>query len=492
MTLEALEKFAAASSIAMASDARPHLLSAGRDFAGRVLITAHTAQATSTRRNRIELLEKLRNSGIPARFRVRTHKARSLAKARSLEHLLRKYGQGEVVHDPLGVFGRSAGLVTFAGLLREKIGAGVKGIFWHARWRTVYVVLDPTDFFSDEKVKPTDLAWAETTTFACLREACGEDASEFVKAIRLGFEMPALPVVAIDRASSDRGTGWLSDIRSAAAVPTLAAIMGVGSVSGAAAADLPGSSGLADIPPAYSEPAVSGPNGKFSIQGGVVDSDNTNTDGVGLAAGSYSIPLGHAYGLQVDGAAGVVDNDFVGGVAGHLFWRDPSVGLFGMTAAFVAADGSNGAPNREATRLGGEGEYYLEQFSIEAAAGYQFSKNADDGFYGSIDLAWYATDNLRFSIGGATNPVLDHSVRGGFEYQPGISGWSGLALFADGTVGDDGFASVLGGIRFYFGDDKSLKDRHRKDDPGNAVLDTINDGGVSNQSSGYDNTPPPT
>jgi hypothetical protein len=256
-------------------------------------------------------------------------------------------------------------------------------------------------------------------------------------------------------------------------------MLGVGSVGMASAADLPPSGGLADVSVPFSEPAVSGPNGKFDLIGGVVDTNSTSTDGVGLAAGSYSIPLDHAYGFQIDGVAGVVDDDFVGGVAGHLFWRDPSVGLLGITGAFVGVDGSNGAPNRDVTRLGGEGEYYLDQFTLEAAAGYQFGKNTDDGFYGSVDLAWYATDDLRLHIGGETNPVLDHSFRAGFEYQPGIAGWSGLALFADGTVGDDGYASALGGVRFYFGENKSLKDRHRKDDPGNDALGIILGGGVS-------------
>lgn len=479
MNFEARGNLATVSSIAMASDARPHLLSAGKDFAGRLLITAHASPATSTRRDRSALLAKLRNSGIPARFRVRTHKARSLAKARSLEQFMRQYGQDEFIHDPMGVFTRSAGLVSFAKLIRGKIEAGVRGVYWHARWRTVYVVLDPNGFFHDEKVKTADLAQVEAAAFACLREACGEEASEFVRAIRLGFEMPALPVVPVDAASYDRKAGWLSGLRGFAGAPTLAAMMGVGAAGMASAADLPYSGGLADVPPAYSEPAVSAPNGKFDLIGGIVDADNSKTDGVGLAAGSYAIPLGHAYGLQIDGVAGVVDNDFVGGVAGHLFWRDPSVGLLGLTSAFVAADGSNGAPNRDATRFGGEGEYYLDQFSIEAAAGYQFGKNTNDGFYGSIDLAWYATDDLRFHIGGETNPVIDHSARVGFEYQPAIDGWSGLALFADGAVGDDGFASALGGVRFYFGENKSLKDRHRKDDPGNDALGVVLGGGVN-------------
>jgi hypothetical protein len=35
----------------------------------------------------------------------------------------------------------------------------------------------------------------------------------------------------------------------------------------------------------------------------------------------------------------------------------------------------------------------------------------------------------------------------------------------DGSVGEDDYHSILGGITYYFGTDASLKDRHRKQDP---------------------------
>jgi hypothetical protein len=40
-------------------------------------------------------------------------------------------------------------------------------------------------------------------------------------------------------------------------------------------------------------------------------------------------------------------------------------------------------------------------------------------------------------------------------------------VFVDAMVGSDDYVSVMGGLRFYFGaEDKSLKARHREDDPG--------------------------
>ena len=41
----------------------------------------------------------------------------------------------------------------------------------------------------------------------------------------------------------------------------------------------------------------------------------------------------------------------------------------------------------------------------------------------------------------------------------------GMSLFADGRWNEDGFDTVMGGIRFYFGAPKSLIRRHREDDP---------------------------
>src|SRR5215472_5302784 len=59
-------------------------------------------------------------------------------------------------------------------------------------------------------------------------------------------------------------------------------------------------------------PAVSTLNGKLSTEGGATGSGGTSS-GVGIANGSITTPLGHAFGLQVDGAAGMAFNGFFGG-----------------------------------------------------------------------------------------------------------------------------------------------------------------------------------
>jgi hypothetical protein len=55
----------------------------------------------------------------------------------------------------------------------------------------------------------------------------------------------------------------------------------------------------------------------------------------------------------------------------------------------------------------------------------------------------------------------------GLEWQ---HDWSGFAFFANGSWGDNGNDTVVGGIRFYSGPPKSLIRRHREDDPGSTLL----------------------
>ncbi len=40
-------------------------------------------------------------------------------------------------------------------------------------------------------------------------------------------------------------------------------------------------------------------------------------------------------------------------------------------------------------------------------------------------------------------------------------------------MGDNGYDSVMGGIVYYFGQDASLMDRHRKQDPESALFDLL-------------------
>ena len=70
-------------------------------------------------------------------------------------------------------------------------------------------------------------------------------------------------------------------------------------------------------------PAVDGINAKIDGYGG----DANHSNGFYGANGSLSVPLAQQWGLQLDG--GVGSQGAIGSYAGagHLFWRDPSIGL---------------------------------------------------------------------------------------------------------------------------------------------------------------------
>ncbi len=218
--------------------------------------------------------------------------------------------------------------------------------------------------------------------------------------------------------------------------------------------------------------AVSALNGKLSLEGGVAGIDGRDK-AAGIASGSFSLPIGTSFGLQVDGTAGASYGGFNGGAGGQLFWRNPQSGLLGLTGSYSKVRDTAWA------RLGGEGEFYLSSFTLAAQAGYQFadrghqfsdfsSYRVKSGFYGGGDISLYATPDFMLTVGGG-NYAGDWSGRGGVEWQPGITGWNGMAFFAHGALGESGYYQALAGVRFYFGADKPLMRRHREDDPVNRL-----------------------
>ena len=77
-------------------------------------------------------------------------------------------------------------------------------------------------------------------------------------------------------------------------------------------------------------PAVDGINGKIDGYGGGAN----HTNGFYGGTGSLSVPLAQQWGAQFDG--GVGSDEGIGwlGGAGHLFWRDPSIGLLGAFGSY--------------------------------------------------------------------------------------------------------------------------------------------------------------
>lgn len=218
----------------------------------------------------------------------------------------------------------------------------------------------------------------------------------------------------------------------------------------------------------FAMPAVSGPNGKFELDlGGLTDPSSA----IFRAAASFSLPVGDTFGLQGDLAVGSFADEWMGGGALHAFARDPSSYLIGITAGVVAADGAAlGA-------IGAEGELYLDRISLEGWAGwaaldYDDPMLSDDsGFFGIGDIAYYATDDWRLSLG-VSSILGSNSLRFATEYQFADLGFP-LSGTAEARYHDTDAWSAKIGIKGYFGGDpdKSLIDRHRQDDPPNRVLD---------------------
>jgi hypothetical protein len=230
----------------------------------------------------------------------------------------------------------------------------------------------------------------------------------------------------------------------------LAAVLSVAAAP-AIAADF----GDAFGPPQGSLPAVSAPNGKFDLRGG-------SEDGLGafMATGSFSVPIDHAFGFQADAMAGSLGGEAVGAIGAHLFWRDPATGLLGI---YGDVGFNNSAAIGSIGRVAAEGELYLDRVTLSAVAGGQFGDS--NGFFDKVTLSFYPSDDLELYIGHRYLPERGHFGAAGFEFLTGVLAPASMAVFAEGRVGESGYAAGYGGIRFYFGPEKSLIRRHREDDP---------------------------
>ena len=247
----------------------------------------------------------------------------------------------------------------------------------------------------------------------------------------------------------------------------LSGVLALGLGTAVSAADIGSVEPAPDAPLAASLPAVSGVNGKISGFGGWEDHDLGPDGGLVGIDGSISFPLGQMFGFQVDGLASSLDGNFIGGAAGHLFWRDPSVGLLGLYGSWVTRDDSG----VDTWRIGVEGAYYSGPISIEAVVGYDDADVPaiilidDENLFAQADLAYYATPDLRFSVGYRRLNDIDMAAVGA-EWQLPNDFIGGTSLFAEGRVGEDDYASVWAGLRVYLAaENKTLIRRHREDDP---------------------------
>ena len=234
-------------------------------------------------------------------------------------------------------------------------------------------------------------------------------------------------------------------------------------LTGTIAAGMYGSVSMAaDVETVTSLPAVSGINGKVEIGTGWADIDDLGDDEGFRGAAAISFPVGDMFGIQADVYALDVFSETVVGGAAHAFTRDPNSYLLGVYGGFADAGPV------DIFYVGPEAELYLGNISIEAIGGFVDvsggGSSSGGEFYALSDIAFYATDNLRLSVGASTVAGFE-TGRAGLEWFMGDTGLP-VSLKLDGRLGEDGFASVMAGVSLYFGgEDKSLIRRHREDDP---------------------------
>lgn len=206
--------------------------------------------------------------------------------------------------------------------------------------------------------------------------------------------------------------------------------------------------------------AVSAVNGSLELFGGAIDPGTGTLNGQGGLAGSLTVPVGDALGLQGDILADLWGGDVALGGGAHLFTRNPSSYLFGLAGGAVRHNGTT------LWGVGPEAELYLDRVSLEAFAGFggiDYPTAPDvTGVFGFVDLAWYPTDDLRLAVGGSS-VFGANALHAGGEYQV----QNGASLTGDLRAGGGAY-SATAGLKFYFGDgtQKSLIERHRQDDPG--------------------------
>lgn len=246
-------------------------------------------------------------------------------------------------------------------------------------------------------------------------------------------------------------------------------------------------------------PAVSSINTKLEVSGFHPESG----DMLGTIAGSLTFPIGHSFGLQIDGAGSLGEDTSMYGIGAHLFWRDPSTGLIGLygsatTAEFrdltsgstvfvgsqpvapattgpnsVLSTGlSGGEIDINAYTVAAEIESYFGDFSVEGLIGATVldipgarSDVFDDAtLLASATLGYYATEDLRFDVGWQ-HGAGGHAASAGLEWQAHSTGSTGYSGFARGQYTEGGAMAATVGLRLYWGEGQSLIERHRQDDP---------------------------
>lgn len=411
-----------------------------REVRGR--LTVHAARSSMSRRQATSLRSALA-SEFDLNVRVRRHATWTLKRARSLQGFLRPFARGRIVFDPTGIFTRSTHLVDFATRCRAGMAGAIRSLLWHSASGSLFVVLNEQRM-NDPGRGEVGIAAMEHRLRGELAALHAGGANGFIRHVRVGFHEPRLPTTPVDDRSASRQLGVLLGFGKRAALTSLAAGLGFG-VAAARAED--------------AQQAVSGLNGEIGIMAGQYEGSAAF-----LVEGALTVPLADQVGARWDVLAGTIYGATVGGTAGHLFWRDPEFALLGVAGGMLVSSAPLVGSARQVAVVAVEAEAYFDELTVSGTAGFQMADvPGNDGPLGRLDLEWYPNEDLMVSGGVETNPQVGLLGRLGVEYRPAFEALPGLSVFAEGAVGTQGYHRVLGGIRFYFGESETLRDRHRRD-----------------------------
>lgn len=217
----------------------------------------------------------------------------------------------------------------------------------------------------------------------------------------------------------------------------------------------------------FGNQAVSELNGKIDASYGSFDSFEGKT-----VEGSFSVPVAEIFGFQFDGLYGDVEDVEFKGVGAHFFWRDFETGLIGLSAGGISGDVV------DSFELGVEAEYYIDWLTLGAKGGYSsieydqpvpFIETDESGAFGLVYATMYPLEDLSLTFG-VEQRFDNTSVRCDVEYELPVDG---LSILARTMIAEHDYEHVLFGLRYYFGGEKTLKQRHRHDDPRSVIQDVL-------------------
>ena len=204
-------------------------------------------------------------------------------------------------------------------------------------------------------------------------------------------------------------------------------------------------------------------NGKVSSGGGNYDSG----DGA-FIDGSYTIPVKESYGVQFDSLYTYVDDAEFYGVGGHIFWRNNEIALLGLSGGAIFGE------TVDSLEIAVEAEYYFESITLGGKIGYAsiiydqpvpFIDTDRVEEFGQVFVSYYPLEELALSVS-AEHRFENFLINFDAEYDLPIQNWT---AFCSISQGEHDYDQAIFGLRYYFGSEKPLQKRHRRDDSPNAV-----------------------